>query len=99
MATSQGEIADVIEHFIRQEFRIIEDGTSLREAHLYESGYVDSAGVVELIAFVESMFNISLDDEHVFSDEFTTINGISAIVMALEKMGSGVISRGHVLHK
>src|SRR5687767_7712241 len=85
MATSQTEIANVIERFIRQEFRIIEDGTSLREAHLFESGYVDSAGVVELIAYVESVFNISLDDDHVFSDEFTTINGIAGIVMAVER--------------
>lgn len=92
MATSQAEIADVIERFIRQEFRIIEDGASLREAHLFESGYVDSAGVVELIAFVESIFKISLDDEHVFSDEFTTIDGISAIVMSVQQRSDGVRS-------
>ena len=83
MATSQGEIADVIERFIRQEFRIIEDGASLRDAHLFESGYVDSAGVVELIAFLESRFEISLGDEHVFSDQFTTINGVAGIVMGV----------------
>jgi acyl carrier protein len=92
MATSQAEIANVIERFIRQEFRIIENGASLREAHLFESGYVDSAGVVELIAFVESIFNISLDDEHVCSEEFTTINGIAAIVMAVERRCDGVRS-------
>jgi acyl carrier protein len=85
MATSQAEIANVIERFIRQEFRIIEDGASLREAHLFESGYVDSAGVVELIAYLESVFNISLEDDHVFSDEFTTINGIAGIVMTVER--------------
>ena len=83
MATSQGEIADVIERFIRQEFRIIEDGSPIRDAHLFESGYVDSAGVVELIAFVESIFNISLRDDDVFSDDFTTINGIATIVDAM----------------
>jgi hypothetical protein len=53
MATSQAEVGTIIEQFIRREFRII-DGTApgIREAHLFESGYVDSAGVVELIAFV-----------------------------------------------
>ena len=82
MVTSQGEIASVIEHFIRKQFRI--DGTvaSLRGAHLYESGFVDSAGVVELIAFLEATFNIRLDDDQVFSEDFTTINGIAAIVEA-----------------
>lgn len=80
MATSQGEIAAVIERFIGKEFRIIETGPALRDAHLFESGYVDSAGVVELIAFLESTFTIRLDDQQVFSDDFTTINGIAAIV-------------------
>jgi acyl carrier protein len=80
MATSQGEIAGVIERFIRQDFRIIDTSPSLRSTHLFESGYVDSAGVVELIAFLESTFKIRLDDDQVFSDDFTTINGIAAIV-------------------
>jgi acyl carrier protein len=87
MVMSQGEISDAVERFIRQEFRIIEDGASFRDAHLFESGYVDSAGVVELIAFLESRFDVSLGDEHVFSDQFTTINGVAGIVMAA--MGPG----------
>jgi acyl carrier protein len=80
MVTSQGEIAAVIEHFVRQQFRIVDPDPSLRNAHLFESGYVDSAGVVELIAFLESTFKVRLADDQVFSDNFTTINGIAEIV-------------------
>jgi acyl carrier protein len=83
MVTSQAEIAGVIEQFIRKQFRIHERDRSLRDLHLFESGFVDSAGVVELIAFLESTFTIRLDDDQVFSDDFTTINGIAAIVEAL----------------
>jgi acyl carrier protein len=83
MVTSQAEIAGVIEQFIRTQFRIHERDRSLRDLHLFESGFVDSAGVVELIAFLESTFTIRLDDDQVFSDDFTTINGIAAIVAAL----------------
>ena len=85
MATSQAEVGSIIEQFIRREFRIV-NGTHacIRDAHLFESGYVDSAGVVELIAFVESTFDVALEDEHVFSDQFTTINGIAALVVACE---------------
>ena len=80
MVTSQVEIASVIERFIQKHFRIIDAGPALRGTHLFESGYVDSAGVVELIAFLESTFKIRLGDDQVFSEDFTTINGISAIV-------------------
>jgi acyl carrier protein len=80
MVTSQVEIADVIERFIRKQFRITDTSLALRDAHMFESGFVDSAGVVELIAFLESTFKIRLGDDEVFSEEFTTINGIAAIV-------------------
>ena len=80
MVTSQTEIASVIDCFIQRQFRIVDAGPPLRDAHLFESGYVDSAGVVELIAFVESTFKIRLGDDQVFSEDFTTINGIASIV-------------------
>ena len=80
MVTSQVEIAAVIEQFIRKQFRVTYNSPTMREAHLFESGFVDSAGVVELIAFLESTFKIRLEDDQVFSDDFTTINGIAAIV-------------------
>ena len=83
MATSQAEIGTVIERFIQKQFRIVDHVADLRSTHLFESGLVDSAGVVELIAFVESTFKVGLGDDHVFSDDFTTINGIAAMVHAL----------------
>jgi acyl carrier protein len=85
MATSQHEIAAVIETFIRRQFRVTEADVGFsRDAHLFESGYVDSAGVVELIMFVGATFGVDLDDEQVFSEQFTTINGIADIVMTCE---------------
>ena len=83
MVTSQAEIGSVIERFIQKQFRIVDSVPDLRSTHLFESGLVDSAGVVELIAFVESTFKVGLADDHVFSDDFTTINGIAAIVETL----------------
>ena len=80
MVMSQVEIASVIEGFICKQFRIDAVGPTFADLHLFESGVVDSAGVVELIAFLESTFAVRLEDDHVFSDDFTTINGIAAIV-------------------
>jgi acyl carrier protein len=77
------ETAAAIEGFIRQQFRIVvNDPLFSRDAHLFESGFVDSAGVVELLMFVESTYGVSLDDEQIFSDRFTTINGIAEILHA-----------------
>lgn len=83
MVITRDEIAQVVERFIRGHFRVLSgDPTFNRDAHLYEGGFVDSTGVVELIAFVESTFDVTLEDEDVFGDVFTTINGISGLVLA-----------------
>lgn len=81
MATTRDEAAELIEGFIRREFQVAEDDPDFtRETHLYDSGYVDSMGVVELIEFIQSTFGIEIPDEEVFSDAFTTVNGISDVV-------------------
>jgi acyl carrier protein len=75
------EIAGRIEVFIRRQFRLPdEDPRFSRDVHLFEAGYVDSAGVIELILFIESNFGVTLGDEHIFSDQFTSINGIAGIL-------------------
>jgi acyl carrier protein len=90
MAITQAPIAQTVERFIRSHFRVLDTDPSFhRGAHLYEGGFVDSAGVVELIAFVESTFKLTLEDEDVFSEEFTTINGISSVLTRLADRRSG----------
>jgi acyl carrier protein len=46
-------------------------------------GYIDSVGVVELLAFLTEEFKVTLPDEVLMSDEFSTIDGIAAIVVRL----------------
>jgi acyl carrier protein len=84
MATSRPEIDGVIEAYVRLQFRVAAgDAAFSRDAHLFEGGYVDSAGVVELLMFVETTFGVKLEDEDIFSDEFTTISGISGLVAGM----------------
>lgn len=83
MAMLQHDMAARIESFIRQHFRIADDDRGFsRDAHLFESAYVDSAGVVELIMFLESTFRVTLEDEQIFSEQFTSINGIATLLAA-----------------
>jgi acyl carrier protein len=81
VAPSQDDIAATIEQFICTAFQIVESPQTLRSTHLFESGYVDSVGITELIAFVESTFGIHLNDQDLFDERFTTIDGIAAIVI------------------
>jgi acyl carrier protein len=78
------DIADRIEQFIRSHFRVAPgDSRFSRTQPLFDMGYVDSVGVVELLAFVAEEFCVEVADELLTSDEFSSIEGIAAIVCRL----------------
>jgi acyl carrier protein len=78
---SQAEIADRIERYVRHQFRVAPgDSRFSRSLLLFEAGYVDSVGVVELLAFLDEEFGVTLPDDVLMSDEFSTIDGIAAVI-------------------
>jgi acyl carrier protein len=79
------QIAEHISAIIRDRFQIpADDELFTLDSHLFEEGYVDSAGVVELIAKLEQTYAIKLPDDILFSEEFTTVGGIAQIVSRLQ---------------
>ena len=78
------EVAASVEAFLRERFQIpADDPWFSRQSHLWEDGYVDSVGVVELIGHIESTFGVELPDEALFDPAFTSVDGIAKIVDAL----------------
>lgn len=75
------EIEDTVEEFIRGRFRVRPgDAHFSRDVNLWEEGYVDSAGVVEMIAFLEKTFAVTLPEEVLFDPDFTYIRGIARLI-------------------
>lgn len=77
-------VAASLEHFIRHEYHVAADDSHFsRRVHLWESGYVDSTGITEVIAFLEGTFHVTVPDEALFSPDFVHIDGITRIVCDL----------------
>jgi len=77
--------AHQIESFVRDRFHIADDDRLFgREVNLWEEGYVDSLGVVEMIEFLEQRFAVKLPEEAIFSPDFTSIDGIARTVVSLK---------------
>ena len=75
------DVASLVEEFIRTRFRVRPDDQHFsREVNLWEEGYVDSAGVVEMIAYLEETLHITLPEEVLFDPDFTNINGIGRLL-------------------
>lgn len=58
---------------------------------LYRSGYLDSFGLVELIAFCEARYAVTFEDADFVDPAFRTLRGLAAIVAA--RGGSVVTSQ------
>jgi hypothetical protein len=74
-------VAGALEAFIRVNFQVGDcDPYFGRNVSLWEEGYVDSTGLVEIIAFLEENFSVAIVEEMLFSPDFTSIAGISKLV-------------------
>jgi len=82
-------IALIVKDFVATEAQVPENDPGFTEdVHLFESGYMDSLGVVRLIDFIETAFGVKLDETHLFSEEFTTIGGIATLTEAALHAGA-----------
>lgn len=70
-----------VEEFVRTQFSVSPTDPAFdRTADLFEGGYVDSVGVVELLEFLQEEFGVDIPDDDLLSDDFSTIAGIARIV-------------------
>ena len=55
-------------------------GEDSMRVNLFQSGAVDSVGVLELVLFLEERFEVRFGPEDLESDDFQTIEGILSLV-------------------
>jgi len=72
--------------FIRSRFRSsLRDGALTNDAPLFSSGVIDSFGVLELIAFLEDTFQVTIDTARHDLGEFDSVNKIVELVGSLRQ--------------
>jgi acyl carrier protein len=75
------DVGDVVAEFIRTRFRASLPGGVLHHgASLFSTGVVDSFGVLELIAFLEDRFEISIDTGRHELRDFDSVSKIADLV-------------------
>ena len=77
-------VATDVESYVRTRFSVpATDSVFTRTVDLFEEGYVDSTGLVELIAHVEELYSVRLPEEALFDPSFSHIDGIARVVADL----------------
>jgi acyl carrier protein len=77
-----------IKRFIVDNFLYGNDGDDLGpDTSLLKRGVIDSTGVLELVAFVEEQYGISVADDELVPDNLDSISRISSFIS--RKQGNG----------
>jgi len=69
-----------VHEFIIKNFIFEDDGSLTESTSFLENGIIDSTGVMELIAFLESMFGITVEDHEIIPENLDSIWNVSSFV-------------------
>ncbi len=69
-----------VREFVTRNFFVSDAARLTDDASLLDLGVVDSTGVLEIIAFVESTFGLSVDDDEIVPANLDSIERIAAYV-------------------
>jgi acyl carrier protein len=74
-------IAEKIREFIRENLLYGSDRAIGDDDSLLDTGVIDSTGAMELVTFLESAFEIEIDDRDLIPENLDSINAMCAFVL------------------
>jgi acyl carrier protein len=74
------EIIERIRSFLTTNFYIADPADLRGDASLLGRGIVDSTGILEVVAFLESEFGLSVADEEMLPSNLDSIDNIAAFI-------------------
>lgn len=82
MTTDVNTVSQRLDEFIRTRFEIAPDDPDFtKDVHLFDYGYIDSFGAQELITFVETTFEIKINDDDLVKYPLNTVNEIAGFII------------------
>jgi len=80
-STNTEQIAAKLRAFIRDRYKVPESDPDFNDdTHLFDYGYVDSFGAVDLTTYVETAFGTKISESDLIAYPLNTINEISTFV-------------------
>jgi len=75
------QIKSQVKDFIFEQFFLnTDDGDLPNDVSLLESGIVDSTGILELLAFLEESYGITIEDEELVPSNLDSVNNVVSFV-------------------
>jgi len=84
------KIAERVRIFVFEKFPLARKQELQNGDNLLDSGVVDSLGILDLVAFLESEFGLQVSDDELLPENFQTVDRIAALVAKKQLSKSGV---------
>ena len=81
-------VSDQIRAFVLEKFPQAKKKSLSDSDQLLESGIVDSLGILDLVAFLESDFKVQITDDELLPENFQTVEAIAEFVERKRNGGS-----------
>jgi acyl carrier protein len=79
-------IKSELRNYIRENYRVSNDDPDFNDSvHLYDYGYVDSFGSVQLKSFVESKFSVQFSQKDLTTVPLNTVEQMASFVVKRKK--------------
>jgi acyl carrier protein len=88
----QDDISALLRRFINENFLFQDEDSGLPEdASLRDLGIIDSTGVIELVAFLETTFGIEVREDEMYPENLDSLAALTAFVT--RKADPGIFSK------
>lgn len=77
---SKEEVAEEIKRFIVTNFCLADPASLIPATSFHKEGIVDSAGVLEVVSFLEATFKITIQDSEVRPENLDSLQALSSFV-------------------
>ena len=80
IAAATPDVRATLRHFILDNFYVANPASLSDEASLLDSGIIDSTGVLELVAFIEDRYGITVADADIVPANLDSLSCITAFI-------------------
>ncbi len=80
--SAKQDLINPIRKFILKQFPLARQRAIHDDDALFDSGIVDSMGVLDIVAFIESEFDITITDDDMVFENFQSITTLAAFVQS-----------------
>ena len=81
---------NALKGFIFEKFPLARKKNMNDTSPLLQSGIVDSLGILELVAFIEQEFGVTISDDELLPENFQTLEALTTFVQTKDGSGADV---------